>query len=108
MFDPACVADYQRCFADPRTIHSTCEDYRAAATIDLEHDRVDRAGANRIQCPLLLLWGDKGLVHRSYDVLGVWQDVCDCAVSGEALPCGHFVPEELPRETAAALLEFFT
>lgn len=107
VFDPVCVADYQRCFSDPKTIHSTCEDYRAAATIDLAHDRVDRVAGNRIRCPLLVLCGEKGLVHRSYDVLQVWRGVCDADVSGAALPCGHFVPEELPRETAAALLEFF-
>ncbi len=103
VFDPRALAEYERCF-DPAGIHATCEDYRAAASIDLAHDEADAAA--RIDCPLLVLWGDKGVVHRSYDVLAVWRAKAE-TVEGRALPCGHFVPEEAPEETLAALRAFF-
>ncbi len=106
-FDPACLADYERCFSEPATIHATCEDYRAAATIDLVHDRADRTAGNKIRCPLLALWGDKGLVHRTYDVPATWREVSAGPVEGQALPCGHYLPEEAPEETASSLLAFF-
>lgn len=102
---PAALAEYARCFADPATIHATCEDYRAAATIDLEHDAAD-AGL-RIACPLLVLWGEHGLMHRQFDVLATWRAKAAGEVTGRALPCGHFLPEEAPAPTAAALLRFF-
>lgn len=108
VFDPDSLADYQRCFGDPATIHATCEDYRAAATIDLVHDRADRDAGKKITCPLLVLWGERGLVHRSYDVLEVWRGYCGSAVSGGALPCGHFLPEERPTETMEMIAEFFS
>ena len=107
VFDPACLADYLRCFSDPATIHATCEDYRAAATIDLAHDRADRTAGKKIGGPLLALWGDKGLVHRTYDVPAAWREVSDGPVEGRALPCGHYLAEEAPEETAAHLLAFF-
>lgn len=99
------VAEYVRHFADPATIAATCEDYRAGASIDLEHDRVDPAP---VRCPLLVLWGGEGFVGRHYDPLGVWREyVADPAlVRGEALPCGHFLPEEAPEETYRALRAF--
>ena len=74
-FDPRALAEYERCFADPATIHATCEDYRAAASIDLEHDDADVAAGRRVQCPLLALWGDKGVVHRLFDPLADWGEV---------------------------------
>ena len=102
-FTSEAMAEYQRCFSQPETIHSTCEDYRAAATIDLVHDEADLDC--KIQCPLLVLWGAKGAMERSYDVMAVWQERA-VDVSGQALPCGHFLPEEAPEETAQALLNF--
>jgi haloacetate dehalogenase len=102
-FDPEAVAEYQRCFRDPEMIHATCEDYRAAAGIDLEHDRADLD--RRVTCPLLVLWGAKGVIERSYDVLAVWRERA-AEVSGRALPCGHFLPEEAPEETLGELLAF--
>ncbi len=102
-FAPEAVAEYKRCFRDPATIHATCEDYRAAAGIDLEHDRADLE--RRIVCPLLVLWGAKGVIERCYDVLAVWRERAE-TVSGKALPCGHFLPEEAPEETLAELLTF--
>lgn len=105
VFPRAVVREYLRCFSDPATIHATCEDYRAGASIDLEHDRAD--ADRRIPCPLLLLWGEKGFVHRHFDVPSCWQPKAAGPVRGKALPCGHFLPEEAPDETAAELLRFF-
>lgn len=104
-FDPAAVAEYLRCYRDPATIHAACEDYRAAAGIDLVHDRADRA--RKLDCPLLVLWGARGFVARTYDVLAVWRDYAH-DVRGHALTdCGHFLPEEQPEAVIAALTEFF-
>ncbi len=103
-FAPEALAEYKRCFRAPETIHATCEDYRAAAGIDLEHDRADLA--LKVTCPLLVLWGARGVVERSYDVPAVWRERAE-RVQGHALPCGHFLPEEAPEETLAALKSFF-
>jgi haloacetate dehalogenase len=102
-FDEEVVVEYVRCFLQPGAVHSTCEDYRAAATIDMEHDEQDRD--KRIDVPMLILWGGKGLVGRLYDVLSVWRERAANVVGGP-LPCGHFLPEEAPEETYQALLEF--
>jgi haloacetate dehalogenase len=104
-FTDEAVDEYVRCFSDPATIHASCEDYRAAASIDLEHDEADMD--TKIQCPLLVLWGAKGFVAKAYDVLDVWRERA-ADVRGEALDCGHFLPEEKPDETYAALRAFFT
>ncbi|GJL83598.1 MAG: fluoroacetate dehalogenase [marine bacterium B5-7] len=105
IFDDEAVAEYLRCFRNPQTIRASCDDYRAAAGIDLEHDEVDRG--RRIQCPLLVLWGSRGFVHRTYDVLSVWRDYAE-DVQGASLDCGHFLPEEQPDDVVARLKEFFT
>jgi haloacetate dehalogenase len=105
IFDPAAVEAYKAAFRDPATLHAACEDYRAAATIDLEHDRAD--AGKRIVCPLLVLWGAKGVVARTYDVLATWREKA-LDVQGSALPGGHFLPEECPKETLDALLRFLT
>lgn len=102
-FSEAALAEYIRCFRDPATIHATCEDYRAAASIDLVHDQADLD--RRITCPLLVLWGDKGFIGKKYDVPGVWRERAT-DVRGRALPCGHFLPEEAPDETYAELRAF--
>ena len=96
-------AEYLRCFSDPKTIHTTCEDYRAAAGIDLEHDAVD--AGKKVDNPLLALWGQDGFVAKAYNVLDTWREVAT-DVSGHAVPGGHFLPEEAPEETLKALLEF--
>lgn len=103
-FDEDIVAEYIRCFSDPDAIHATCNDYRASATIDLEHDESDFD--KRIQCPLLVLWGSRGFVHRTYDVLQTWREKA-VNVKGRALECGHFVPEEQPAEVISELKSFF-
>ena len=102
-FSAEALAEYKRCFRDPATIHATCEDYRAAAGIDLEHDRADLE--RKIACPLLVLWGAEGVIERTYDTLAVWRARAG-DVRGKALPCGHFLPEEAPEETLAELEAF--
>ena len=102
-FSQKAMAEYVRAFKDPRTIHATCEDYRAAATIDLAHDEADLD--QKIACPLLVLWGARGLVGHMYDVLAVWRERAR-NVSGTALPCGHWIPEEAPTEAVAELAAF--
>jgi haloacetate dehalogenase len=104
-FAPEALADYLRCFRNPATVHGICEDYRAAASIDLVHDGED-FGRRKIGCPMLALWGAKGKLADWYDVLAVWRDWAE-DVRGRALGCGHYLAEELPEETAAALGEFF-
>ena len=105
IFDPRAFAEYERCFAKPETIHATCEDYRAAASIDLEHDDVDVAAGRKVTCPLLVLWGDKGVVHRHFDPVNDWRAVAG-DVRGRALPSGHYLAEEVPEETLAELVAF--
>jgi haloacetate dehalogenase len=102
IFDARALAEYERCFAMPQTIHATCEDYRASASIDLDDDRAD---ASRVRCPLLVLWGANGVVARLFDPLADWRAVAE-DVRGEALPCGHYLAEEAPEATLAALLAF--
>jgi len=98
-------AEYLRCFRDPATIHTTCEDYRAAATIDLSHDEADLD--HKIACPVLALWGEKGFLHKRYDVLAIWRERA-VDVRGKAVSCGHFLPEEAPEETLAELRTFLS
>lgn len=104
-FDPRAFAEYERCFANPATIHASCEDYRAAASIDLEHDDADVAAGRKVECPLLVLWGANGVVARLFDPLADWRAVAT-DVRGRALPCGHYLPEEAPAETLAELRVF--
>ncbi len=106
-FDPRAMAEYERCFRDPATIHASCEDYRAAASIDLSHDDDDVAADRRVECPLLVLWGERGVVHRLFDPLADWRAVAR-QVEGRALPCGHYLAEEQPDATRAELERFFT
>jgi haloacetate dehalogenase len=105
--EPQALAEYERCFCNAPAIHGACEDYRASAGIDLEHDRESRARGDQIACDTLVLWGERGVVNRLFKPLDLWQAQCATTVSGLCLPAGHFIPEELPRETAAALREFF-
>lgn len=106
--EPEALADYEACFCRPQAIHAACEDYRASAGIDLEHDRASRAAGQQIACDTLVLWGARGVVARLFEPLALWQAQCAGRVTGWALPAGHFIPEELPDETAAALRGFFS
>jgi len=105
-FAPAALAEYERCIARPGTAHAICEDYRAAATIDLEHDRADRDAGRRLAVPLRVLWGAHGTVGRCFDVLGLWREAAD-DVGGHALDCGHYVAEEAPQPLLDEMLAFF-
>jgi haloacetate dehalogenase len=96
-------AEYLRCFRDLGTIHANCEDYRATASIDLKHDEEDLS--HKIVCRVLALWGERGAVHRLFDVLAAWQE-CATHVSGKPLPGRHFLPEEVPDGTLAELRAF--
>jgi haloacetate dehalogenase len=104
VFAPAAWKEYERCFT-PGTIHASCEDYRAAATIDLEHDRADREAGRRLGCKVLALWGAFGVVERCFKPLDEWRRVAD-DVRGRALPCGHYLPEEAPDDVRKELEEF--
>ena len=102
-FAPEAMAEYVRCFSDPATIHASCEDYRAAESIDLEHDEADLG--KKIECPLLALWGEKGTVHRCFKPLEDWRERA-ADVRGRPLPCGHYIPEEAPADLLAELVKF--
>jgi haloacetate dehalogenase len=105
-YSPAQLAEYERCFADPATRHAMLEDYRAGASVDLAHDEADAAAGHRVTCPLLVLWGSKGVVGTGPDdVLAVWRERAD-DVTGQAVDAGHFLVDERPAETVAALRAF--
>jgi haloacetate dehalogenase len=105
-FAAEAAADYLDCFRNPETIRAICEDYRAGASIDCEHDEADKQAGRRIACPMLALWGARARLETWYDTLAIWREWAN-DVSGRALPCGHYLAEELPEETAAELLAFF-
>lgn len=106
IFDPEALSEYERCFQNPDVIHASCEDYRAAATIDLAHDEADLD--KTIACPVQALWGRYGMMERSFDVLACWRERSRQPVTGRALDCGHFLAEEQPEATAKELLAFFS
>jgi haloacetate dehalogenase len=104
-FAPAALAEYLRCFRDPAVIHASCEDYRAAATIDIAHDDAD--GGRKLACPLRVLWGQNGVIASCFDALALWRERAT-DVSGRALPGGHYLAEELPEEVTEEFEAFFT
>ncbi len=103
--EPAVMDDYIRCFSDPGTIAGSCADYRSAVTADLVHDDETFAAGHKIDCPVLALWGAQSFVGREYEPLAVWREYAP-DVRGEALPTGHFLPEEAPALVTAALRDF--
>lgn len=102
-FHAQALADYLEAVRNPDMIRGMCEDYRAAATIDLEHDRASRDAGEKIKCPLLVLWGAKGKIGEWYDPLDIWKDYCSGEVTGGPVNSGHYLAEEAPGE----VLEFF-
>jgi haloacetate dehalogenase len=107
---PAALAEYERGIAKPEVVHAMCEDYRAALGCDLELDRASRARGDKLGCELLVLWGGRGIVQALFDPMGLWRAASanPASVMGEALDCGHYLPEEQPEATAERLLRFFS
>ena len=105
-FAPEAMAEYERCVQIPGTAHGLCEDYRASATIDLAHDRADIAAGLQLAQSLRVLWGDHGAVGQCFDVMGLWQARA-VQVTGQGLPCGHYIAEEAPEALLAEVLNFF-
>jgi haloacetate dehalogenase len=105
-FTDQAFAEYLRCLQRPGSARGICEDYRASAGIDLEHDRADIAAGNHLALPLLVLWGAEGTVGRCFVPLEEWQQVAE-DVRGEALPCGHYIAEEVPELLLEKVLGFF-
>ncbi|MGY3587064.1 haloacetate dehalogenase [Bradyrhizobium sp. USDA 4341] len=102
-FGEEAIEHYARYFSDADVIRASCEDYRASATIDLDHAVQD--GDRKLQQPLLAVWGANGAVGTIFDVLSAWREKAT-EVEGHGLPCGHFPAEEMPEETLALLLKF--
>lgn len=105
-FHPAARADYLAALRAPGTLHGICEDYRAAATVDLEHDRASRDAGEKLRCPLLVLWGAKGKIGQWYAPLEVWRSYAEAEVTGGPVNSGHYLAEEAPEEVLAALEGF--
>jgi haloacetate dehalogenase len=104
---PEAMAEYIRCYCCKGTIRAVCEDYRAAAGIDLDQDRADDQAGRKIKSPLLALWGAKGTVGKLWDVLATWRPKTRVALEGRALPCGHLIPEEQPEMVISHFGRFF-
>ncbi|WP_312834260.1 alpha/beta hydrolase [Comamonas sp.] len=105
-FAPEALQEYLRCIAIPGTATSICEDYRASAGIDLEHDRADREKGHKVLAPLRVLWGAEGAVGRCFPVLDLWREAAT-DISGKALDCGHYIAEEQPAKLLEEMGEFF-
>jgi haloacetate dehalogenase len=112
--EPEAMAEYERSMnLQPEqpgdlmpAVHTACEDYRASAGIDLDHDKESRAQGQKIMCDAMVLWGDRGVVHKMFKPLELWQAQCSGLVSGHVVPSGHFIPEELPDRTVESLRAF--
>ena len=96
---------YLKCFKQPKRIHGSCEDYRASATIDLDHDRYDRK--KKLNIPVQVLWGKNGVIGKQFKPIKIWQKYSNKKVVGVAVKSGHFIPEQNPKETIKQLKSFF-
>ena len=105
-YDEHALAEYQRCWANPEGLHGSCEDYRASAGIDLQHDRESDARGDKLECPLQILWGKDGVIGRLFDPLANWRAKSRGPLVGEALPAGHYIPEEVPELLLEHLVRF--
>ena len=106
-FTTEVLEEYRRCIRLPGIVHAICEDYRASATIDLDHDRADRDAGRKVTQPLQVLWGANGIIEKCFEPLVEWQRVA-MNVRGSSVPCGHYIPEEAPDALLAAALPFLT
>ncbi len=107
VFHPEALADYLAAARNADTIRGICEDYRAAASIDLEHDRASRMAGEKIRCPLLVLWGARGKIARWYDAMAIWRQYCAVEVTGGPVSSGHYLAEEAPEEVLEKFGAFF-
>ena len=107
VFHPEALADYLAFARQPDTTRGMCEDYRAAATIDLVHDRESRTNGDKVQCPMLVLWGSNGKIGKWYDALALWRRYCSNSVTGGTVKAGHYIAEEAPEETLDWFGRFF-
>ena len=105
-FSSLALKDYLECVKNPENINAICEDYRAAATIDLTDDRISRKNKNKIKMPVLILWGKKGKIEQWYDPLSIWQNYCVQEVKGNGIDSGHYLAEENPEEVIKNILQF--
>jgi len=105
--EPEAMDEYVRVFSNQAAIHASCEDFRAAAGVDLEMDEADDKAGRKIECPLHALWGAKGTIGTLWDVLATWREKCAAPVTGKALDCGHFLQEESPQNVLAEFSQFF-
>jgi haloacetate dehalogenase len=106
-FDPLALAEYMRCIALPGAAHGMCEDYRAAAGIDLIHDREDIAAGKKLVMPTMVLWGEEGVIHQRFKPLQEWQAIAKDVV-GEPVPCGHYISEEAPEILLQKIIPFLS
>ncbi len=104
-FTDAAFAEYLRCLKSPGAAHGLCEDYRASASIDLDHDRADLTAGRMVECEMLALWGEHGAVGQCFAPLAEWRRVAR-RVRGHALPCGHYIAEEVPERLLEEALPF--
>jgi haloacetate dehalogenase len=107
VFAPDALTEYERCIQIAGSAGGICEDYRASATIDLEHDRADIAANKKLTIPVKVVWGEHGVVGKNFDVIKLWRERAT-DVSGRSLPCGHYIAEEAPNEMLADAYKFFT
>ena len=105
-FSPLALKDYLDCIKNPETISAICEDYRAAATIDLSHDKTSRENNIKLKMPVLVLWGKKGKIDQWYDPLSIWQNYCTQEIKGNSIDSGHYLAEENPKEIIKNILQF--
>ena len=108
VFAPEVYQSYLSMLKNPAAVHAMCEDYRAAASIDLEDQRQDAAQGKKIRQPMLILWGKKGVVQQQFDAIAEWKKVSDSSVEGLALDCGHYIPEEAPAALLEQIFDFFS
>jgi haloacetate dehalogenase len=104
-FSSDALKEYLAAFAEPDAIHASCEDYRAAASIDIEHDNSDQG--RKLEVPLLALWAKRGVIETCFDALGLWRQRAE-RVEGEALDATHYMAEEIPDDIAARMFGFFS
>lgn len=109
IFADECFEEYVKGMSDPECVHAMCQDYRAAATLDMEEQRRDIAEGRHIRVPLRVLWGKHGVVEKLYDALAEWRKVTakDVPVDGYSVEAGHYIPEEVPNDVVSSIREFF-